>query len=182
MSKGKDVVEFRKRVKIALVKAFGGKCQACHNEYPEYIFDFHHLDPSTKEFGIGNASTTRSKATYANEAKKCIMVCSNCHRHIEMGAIDATNIQCSFNEMIYYQVIDEKTGKNQKVEVRPEPIKSMKPERDQLKEDIRTLPMVQVGKKYSVSDNAVRKWCKTYNLPSKVSEIKKYTDEEWKLL
>jgi hypothetical protein len=99
-----------------------------------------------------------------------------------MGAIDATNIQCSFDEMVYYQVIDEKTGKNQKVEVRPEPIKSMKPERDQLKEDIRTLPMVQVGKKYFVSDNAVRKWCKTYNLPSKVSEIKKYTDEEWKTL
>ena len=42
--------------------------------------------------------------------------------------------------------------------------------------------MVQVGKKYLVSDNAVRKWCKAYDLPSKVSEIKKYTDEEWKIL
>lgn len=33
---------------------------------------------------------------------------------------------------------------------------------------------VQVGKKYNVSDNAVRKWCKYYQLPEKTSELKKY--------
>lgn len=26
---------------------------------------------------------------------------------------------------------------------------------------------------------AIRKWCKTENLPSKSSDIKKYSDEEW---
>ena len=36
-----------------------------------------------------------------------------------------------------------------------------------------------IGKQFGVSDNAVRKWCKKYGLPQKVSEIKKYTDEEW---
>ena len=30
-----------------------------------------------------------------------------------------------------------------------------------------------------VSDNAIRKWCDSYNLPRKVSDIKKYTNEEW---
>ena len=33
---------------------------------------------------------------------------------------------------------------------------------------------VQVGKKYNVSDNAVRKWCKYYQLPEKTSELEKY--------
>lgn len=31
---------------------------------------------------------------------------------------------------------------------------------------------VQVGKKYEVSDNAVRKWMKTYELPSSAKELK----------
>lgn len=31
-----------------------------------------------------------------------------------------------------------------------------------------------VGKKYGITDNAVRKWCKLYGLPEKSSEMKKY--------
>lgn len=179
MSKGKNVVEFRKRIKIALVKSFGEKCQCCGNKFPEYIFDFHHLDPSTKEFGIGNASTTRAKSAYANEVKKCIMVCANCHRHIEAGEIDTSELKCAFDEELYYKTIEEMTGKNQETEEKPKPIKSMKPDREQLKVDIRTMPMVQVGKKYSVSDNAVRKWCKTYGLPFRAKDIKEYSDKDW---
>lgn len=53
------------------------------------------------------------------------------------------------------------------------------PDREQLKQLIRTIPFTQIGKQYGVTDNAVRKWCDNYNLPRKSSEIKKYTDEEW---
>ena len=179
MSKGIHVIEFRKRIKVALVKAFGGKCQVCGQEHPEYIFDFHHLDPSTKSFGIGSATTTRSKDSYADEAKKCIMVCANCHRYIENGGLDVSSILCSFDENVYYNTIDELVGRNQEIKEEAKPIFSTKPDREQLKMDIRTMPMLQVGYKYSVSDNAVRKWCKSYNLPSRVSDIKTYTDEEW---
>lgn len=51
--------------------------------------------------------------------------------------------------------------------------------RDELKTLIRTTPFVQIGKKYGVSDNAVRKWCDSYNLPRRVSEIKQYSNEDW---
>lgn len=44
------------------------------------------------------------------------------------------------------------------------------------------MPFTTIGKKYNVSDNAVRKWCDKYNLPRKASEIKKYSDEEWELI
>lgn len=54
--------------------------------------------------------------------------------------------------------------------------------REELKQLIRTMPFTQIGKKYGVSDNAIRKWCDKYGLPRKVSEIKSYTDEEWTLL
>lgn len=52
--------------------------------------------------------------------------------------------------------------------------------RDELKQLIRTQTFVQIGKDYGVTDNAIRKWCIGYNLPSKKRDIKKYSDEEWK--
>ena len=48
-----------------------------------------------------------------------------------------------------------------------------------LKEQIRNTPFSHLGNLYGVSDNAVRKWCKSYNLPSRVGDIKNITDEEW---
>ena len=39
-----------------------------------------------------------------------------------------------------------------------------RPSKEQLELDILNMSFVKIGKKYSVSDNAVRKWAKTYNL------------------
>lgn len=57
-----------------------------------------------------------------------------------------------------------------------------RPTRDELKEMIRTIPFTTIGKMYSVSDNAIKKWCDRYGLPRKKREILSYTDEEWELI
>ena len=57
-----------------------------------------------------------------------------------------------------------------------------RPSREVLKIEIRTIPFTTLGKKYGVSDTTIRKWCKQYNLPSKSSEIKQYSKEEWDLI
>lgn len=54
--------------------------------------------------------------------------------------------------------------------------------REKLKELIRTTPFTTIGKRYGVTDNAVRKWCDKYNLPRSVKQIKSYSDEEWELI
>lgn len=54
-----------------------------------------------------------------------------------------------------------------------------RPNREELKELIRNNSFVSIGKQYNVSDNAIRKWCDSYNLPRKVSEIKSYSEEDW---
>lgn len=54
------------------------------------------------------------------------------------------------------------------------------PQRDELKNLIRVQSFFAIGRQFDVTDNAIRKWCKNYNLPYKKSEIKKYSDEEWK--
>lgn len=51
--------------------------------------------------------------------------------------------------------------------------------REELKRLIRNTPFTRIGEQFGVSDNAIRKWCDSYNLPRKVSDIKKYTNEEW---
>lgn len=54
-----------------------------------------------------------------------------------------------------------------------------RPTREQLKELIRFKPFTQIGKDFGVSDNAVRKWCKSYNLPTKTSDIKSINSNDW---
>ncbi len=54
-----------------------------------------------------------------------------------------------------------------------------RPNREELKKMIRNLPFTEIGKIYNVSDNAIRKWCKSENLPSKKNVIKAYSDEDW---
>lgn len=58
-----------------------GRCEQCGwSEHPE-ILNFHHVDPSTKEFGfsgseVGNLSMERLQ----KEIDKCILLCPNCHQ------------------------------------------------------------------------------------------------------
>lgn len=51
--------------------------------------------------------------------------------------------------------------------------------RDDLKSLIRKYPFTKIGDMFNVSDNAIRKWCKKYNLPYRISDIQSYSDEEW---
>lgn len=53
------------------------------------------------------------------------------------------------------------------------------PDRETLKKLIRTTPFRTIGWEYGVSDKAVCKWCKHYNLPNRKKDINLYTDEEW---
>ena len=57
-----------------------------------------------------------------------------------------------------------------------------RPSKEELKQQIRTIPFTRIGAKYGVSDNAIRSWCKAENLPYTKKEIKSYSDEEWKTL
>lgn len=55
-----------------------------------------------------------------------------------------------------------------------------RPSREELKQLIRTTPFMQIGKKFGVRDNTIRKWCIGYNLPHRVKDIQKISDEDWK--
>lgn len=54
--------------------------------------------------------------------------------------------------------------------------------RNDLKQRIRNESYTKIAKDFNVTDNAVRKWCKKYDLPVKSRDIKKYSDTEWSKL
>lgn len=54
-----------------------------------------------------------------------------------------------------------------------------RPSREVLKYEIRNYPFIKLSEKYGVSDNAIRKWCKFYNLPYKSTIIKNISDKDW---
>jgi hypothetical protein len=45
--------------------------------------EFHHLDPSQKEFAISVRGVTRSLEELRREAAKCVVLCANCHAEVE---------------------------------------------------------------------------------------------------
>ena len=55
--------------------------------------------------------------------------------------------------------------------------KSLKPSKEVLIEQITKMSFVAIGKLYNVSDNAVRKWCASYNLPYKYKDVQKYIQD-----
>ena len=51
--------------------------------------------------------------------------------------------------------------------------------REDLKLLIRTKSFSEIGRMFGVSDNAIRKWCIKYNLPSRAKDIKIISDVDW---
>lgn len=79
------VSERRREVKRQLVKEAGGRCKICgFAEHPAAL-QFHHLDPSRKEFHLGYKGISRSIGRMRAEAEKCILLCANCHALVEAG-------------------------------------------------------------------------------------------------
>ena len=82
-----SVVERRRRVKRMLVEEFGGRCAACgYDRYPGAL-QFHHVDPAGKSFPINDRGATRSMEKLRNEARKCVLLCANCHAEVEAGVL-----------------------------------------------------------------------------------------------
>lgn len=100
MSKRSEAVKrWRINTKKKMVEAFGGKCCMCGYDRCISSLDFHHLDPSTKEFGLGSIrGNPKSWEKIINELKKCVCVCKNCHSEIHSHVSYVPEDAPRFNE------------------------------------------------------------------------------------
>ena len=79
------VVERRRKIKALLVEEAGGCCVLCGYDRHVGALQFHHLDPATKSFGLGLRGVARSLERCRAEARKCVLLCANCHAEVEAG-------------------------------------------------------------------------------------------------
>lgn len=67
----------RRKLKSKAVELKGGKCSRCGYSKCITALQFHHLDPSEKDFNVG--AKIKSWDKIKEEVDKCILLCSNCH-------------------------------------------------------------------------------------------------------
>lgn len=79
-----DVVKWYKNYRENL------SCSQC-GEKRHWVLDFHHSDPSEKEFNISTYVSGSSKSKLLKEINKCIVLCANCHRDLHYKEKQANN-------------------------------------------------------------------------------------------
>lgn len=85
----KELRNKSKELKTRCVIYLGSKCNDCPNTLIEnknhVIFDFHHLDPSQKDFALSTKAHSKFE-DIKSELDKCILLCGNCHakRHFKI--------------------------------------------------------------------------------------------------
>lgn len=65
--------------KSEAVASKGGICEMCKTEYPDCVFDFHHKEPSEKEYSWPKMRQLPVDKMN-KELDKCVLLCANCHR------------------------------------------------------------------------------------------------------
>lgn len=79
------VAKRRRSVRDTLIAEAGGRCVICGYDRCHAALHFHHIDPNTKRFNVRGGQTPALE-TLREEARKCVLLCSNCHAEVEVSA------------------------------------------------------------------------------------------------
>lgn len=99
----KSAQAWRNKTKELLIQACGGKCVKCGYDRCQTALCFHHIDPNEKHDTIASMLRNPRKITMIiQEAKKCIMICNNCHAEVHENLWDASLINVpEFDESVF---------------------------------------------------------------------------------
>jgi 5-methylcytosine-specific restriction endonuclease McrA len=80
------VTAWRQKRKLKAIEYKGGKCILCGFSKYNSALEFHHLDPSQKDFAL--VSKTISWERMKEELDKCVLLCSNCHHAVHSKEVE----------------------------------------------------------------------------------------------
>ena len=98
------VTRKRRRNKIILVEYLGGCCVECLYAKCIGALEFHHKDPTKKDFGLAQSGVTKSLDKLKQEVKKCILLCNRCHTEAHVGLLDLKKL---VKKQKYYEKVFE---------------------------------------------------------------------------
>ncbi len=176
MSKNSEAVKrWRKNTKRRAVAALGGRCVVCALQTHIMVYDFHHVENRVGRQTIGDLmSSIKSWARIVEDLRRCVLVCSNCHRLVHHGLVAIPEGAARFDEQYvqYRPRLDyglcevcerPLVRKGRCCSTRCAGLASRKVKRPTKRELARLLKkhsFCGVGRMFGVSDNAVRKWLK----------------------
>ncbi len=70
----------RLSAKVQAVEYLGSSCNNCGYDRCIQALEFHHLDPTQKDFQLSNSFRIGTLKDHKEELDKCVLLCSNCHR------------------------------------------------------------------------------------------------------
>lgn len=70
--------------KVRAIKYLGNVCQKCGWSGHPALFDFHHVDPTSKKYEW-NKLRLRSWSSITAELNKCQLLCCRCHRELSIS-------------------------------------------------------------------------------------------------
>jgi len=79
------ILEAKRKRKKKAIDYKGGKCSVCEYDKCDGALEFHHLDPTKKEFKISSSKKLGFKKIQ-KELDKCVLLCANCHRETHHSA------------------------------------------------------------------------------------------------
>jgi len=85
--RAEGVVRHRRKLKAILVHEAGGRCVVCGYDRHPRALEFHHLQPNDKRLALSANGVTLSLEALRAEARKCVLLCSNCHAEVEDGVV-----------------------------------------------------------------------------------------------
>lgn len=71
----------KRQRKLEAIEYLGGACSECLQSFPAAVYEFHHLDPLTKDRDPSKMMLM-SRERLFNELDKCVLLCANCHRMV----------------------------------------------------------------------------------------------------
>jgi transposase len=178
----KHVDNYRKKIKERLVDYKGGKCEICGYNKCITALEFHHIEPTKKDFTISNSSVL-SFETCKKEVDKCILVCSNCHREIHYNETLKKKLEKEEREKKIFAEIIKNRGDYD--------IKKIKNSIDYLEDagimdDIKNgLSKTEIRKKYHINHDVLKEFLKRNGMTyreKKTVDLKPNKDELCALL
>ena len=157
-----SVKNYRKRLKAWSAECSGGKCRICGYDKLLSALEFHHVIPSSKSFTL-SSNTNKAHLAYKEEALKCVLLCANCHREVEAGITDCSDIEPIWEDLPFLMK-----------DINPPKGRSPRPNKSGIRKSTEgffkvnwneidlpsiwgTKPVVHIARDLGVSDNAVRK-------------------------
>lgn len=83
----------RKRHSDRLYSITGGACWICNYSECRAALDFHHMDPTKKEFQLSVREMQYKWDRILNEVQKCVLLCCRCHREYHYGLINHSRLK-----------------------------------------------------------------------------------------